>query len=162
MNHNRGKESRMTSNETRRACVRFNIALAALLVVAAGCAGAAGTAGAPGGGRSGAADTIALYAGNWEGTFDISLGAGGLKLVLNHDGSVWTGEVAFDADGEMIAGAVENFTITEEGCSFQTVVQGEADIFFKGRLEEGSMVGVLEAYAESQMVADGTFVLTKK
>ncbi len=149
----------MTSHKTERLCTRLNIALAVVLVVSAGCAGSAATTAETGGGSGG---SVALYAGSWQGTFDISLGSGGLSLFLNHEGDAWTGEVTFDAEGEIISGSIENFEITEEGCSFQTVVQGEADVYFKARLEEGALVGVLEAYAMSELVADGTFVLNKK
>ncbi len=153
----------MTNTRTPRRSIAAGIALCAMIVTIAGCAGSAATTTAEAGrGSGGAGDAVALYAGNWEGSFDISLGSGGLMLVLNHDEGVWTGEVTFDADGEMISGAIESFAITEEGCSFQTFVQGQADVMFKGRLEEGSMVGVIDIYAESQMMADGTFVLTKK
>ena len=153
----------MTTTRTHRRSIAAGIALCAMIVTIAGCAGSVATTTAEAGrGSGGAGDAVALYAGNWEGSFDISLGAGGLMLVLNHDDGVWTGEVTFDADGEMISGAVESFAITEEGCSFQTLVQGEADVMFMGRLEEGTMAGVIEIYAQGSMMADGTFVLTQK
>ncbi|MFC1530284.1 hypothetical protein ACFL6R_06175 [Gemmatimonadota bacterium] len=153
----------MTTTGTHRHSIFAGIALCAMIVTIAGCAGSAATTTAEAGrGSRGAGDATALYAGNWEGSFDISLGAGGLMLVLNHDDGSWTGEVTFDADGEIVSGAIESFVITEDGCSFQTLVQGEADVMFTGKLAEGSLAGMIEIYAQGQMMADGTFVLTKK
>ncbi len=150
----------MTSVQTRQRTLLTGAATIALILTVAGCAGSAGTTQTPGGG--GGVDVVALYAGIWEGTFDISMGSGGLSLVLNHDEGVWSGNVMFDADGEIVDGAIESFAVTDEGCTFQTFVQGAADVFFKARLEEGAMIGSLEVYAESELVADGMFTLKKK
>ena len=150
----------MTSAQTRQRTLLTGAATIALLLTVAGCAGSAGTTQTPGGG--GGVDAVTLYAGMWEGTFDISMGSGNLRLVLNHEAGTWTGNVMFDAEGEIIEGAVESFAVTDEGCTFQTFVQGAADVFFMARLEEGVMVGSLEAYAESELVSDGTFTLKKK
>jgi hypothetical protein len=150
----------MTTTRRHRRSITAGLALGVILLLQAGCAGPAATTDTGRGGR-GADDAIAIYAGNWSGTFDITMGAGGLSLVLNHDGSVWTGEITLEAEGEMISGSISSFAITEEGCTFQTFIEG-ADVFFTGVLEEGALAGVLEAYFESDLVADGTFVLTKK
>lgn len=150
----------MINHRSHRRAFLSTAAITGLLLTA-GCAGSAGTAGAPGGGGSGAADQAALYTGAWEGEFDVGMAAGGLAVVLNHDGTVWTGDMTLDAEGQSIGGAIENFAITEEGCTFSCFIE-MADVFFNGRLEEGALVGIMEVYAESELVAEGTFVLKKK
>ncbi len=149
----------MTSAQTRQRTLLTGAATIALILTVAGCAGSAGTTQTPGGG--GGVDEVTLYAGMWEGTFDISLGAGNMRLVLNHDAGTWTGEVLFGIEGEMVGGAIESFAASEEGCTIQAFIE-MADVFMKARIEDGVMVGSLEAYAESELVADGTFILNKK
>lgn len=149
----------MTSAQTRQCTLLTGAATIALILTVAGCAGSAGTTQTPGGG--GGDDAVTLYAGIWEGTFDISIGSGGLSLVLNHDEGVWTGEVLFGIEGEMVGGAIESFAASEEGCTFQVFIE-MADVFMKARIEDGVMIGSVEAYADGQLVADGTFVLNKK
>ena len=101
-----------------------------------------------------------IYAGMWEGGFDITMVAGGMRLVLNHDEGVWSGEVSLDVQGESVSAAVERFQITEEGCSFSMYIQ-EADVFFTGSVEDGVMTGSMTASAGGEMI-DGVFSLTKK
>ena len=137
-------------------------AMMALLLTAAGCAGSAGSAEAPGGGSSSrASDMASLYTGSWEGSFDLTMVAGDMNLTLERDGEVWTGELYLDVQGESISAPVENFKLTEEGCSFMAFVD-VAEVICNARVEDGTMAGVMEAYAESELVAEGTFVLKKK
>ncbi|MFC1628828.1 hypothetical protein ACFL3H_06910 [Gemmatimonadota bacterium] len=137
-------------------------AMVALIMMTAGCAGSAGTADATGGGgSSGGSDAVALFAGNWEGVFDIVMAAGDMRLALNHDADVWSGEVLLDIEGESISAPVESFALIEEGCTFMTFLEG-AEVIFNARIEEGTMTGTFEAYAESDLVAEGTFALKKK
>jgi len=138
----------------------FWISVLALTVMltAAGCAGSAGTSRAPGARRAPGPEEI--YAGMWEGTFDITMVAGGLSLVLNYEEGQWSGEVLFFVEGESVSGAVERFEVTDEGCFFTTYVQ-EADASFKASVEEGVMKGSMTVSAGGEQI-DGSFVLTKK
>ncbi len=151
----------MTSTHSRRHTTFTGAFTIALLVLTMGCAGSAGTADAPGEGGGGGTDVIALYTGYWAGSFDITIVAGDMGLTLNHDAGVWTGEMSLDVQGEAISAAVESFALTDDGCTFMAFVEG-AEIVYIARVEGASMVGVLEAYAESELVADGTFTLIKK
>lgn len=129
-----------------------------LMLAAVGCAGSAGTAGGPAARRGPGPE--AIYAGMWEGSFDITMVAGGMKLVLNCEEGVWSGEVLLDVEGESVSGPVERFEITEEGCSFATYIE-EADVFFKGSVEEGVMKGTLTASVGGETI-DGVFSITQK
>ena len=151
----------MTSTHSPKHTALFRAAMVALLLTAAGCAGSAGTAEAPGaGGRGGGSDRATLFTGNWVGYFDLTMVAGDMRLTLNHDGDVWTGEVFLDVQGESISAPVESFALTDEGCTFTAFVD-VAEIVCRARIEEGSMAGIMEAFAQSELVAEGTFVLKK-
>jgi len=151
----------MTTTRTPRRSIAVGLALCATIVLFAGCAGSAGTSQEQAATGGGASDAAALYVGSWAGSFDLSMAAGSLQVTFNYDGTVWSGELNLDADGQSLGGAVENFTITEDGCTFTCFIE-MADLFLIGHLEEGSLVGVMEVYAESELVADGTFTLSKK
>ena len=151
----------MATSRTNLSSIVAGITFSAMIALAAGCAGSAGTAEAPAVPGGGGSDAAALYVGEWEGSFDVSMADGDLQVTLSYDGTEWTGQGTLSAMGESMSGAIENFQITEDGCSFSFFIE-MADIFLSGILEEGLLAGIIEVFAESELVAEGTFSLKKK
>ncbi len=131
--------------------------LFSFIVIASGCAGAGAGAGAAASSRT----EVPRFAGMWEGGFDAGMYVGDMRLVLDYEDNAYKGVLQFDIEGESMSSDIFNFESEGSTFSFWTTVE-EIDVFYKGMIEGEKLTGILEAYAGSEVMAEGTFFLIKK
>lgn len=86
---------------------------------------------------------------------------GDLRMVLNYTDNTYKGTLQFDVEGEIMSSDVFNFESEGSSFSFWTSVEG-MDVQYKGTIEGDRLTGILEAYAGSEVMGEGTFYFVKK
>lgn len=154
---------RATGNGGRRAAPT---ALALLLVLAAllsACAGAK-----PGGAKkSGPGDRVTVseaeaagFTGKWTGPMETSKFTAQMELALPREGTELRAEGRFAMGDLKSAEPIRDFSISGQDITFKTGIGG-ANVHFTGRLDGDKLNGTLVAYQGANIVATGTWKLSK-
>ena len=128
----------------------------ALMLVMAGCAGSAATSGAMAG-----ADAAGSLAGTWDGTFDASDFSGGMTLTLTWGDGAYTGSLTATAMDQEFTEPISNFKVEDTTVTFYTYM-ADGDIYFTGKVEEGTMGGTFAVFVGGEQQDEATFRFVKK